>query len=656
MDNLRALVLDELKRYEQLIQLERSEEIHLYRQMRLLQSIQERKKNGTTWYPVQLINEEIGLGEKLIIEVQRSAGSAENHSFQQGQTVSLFVQMQQQVNDKNVLNATVIWVREHTMRLSVGIDMLPEWLYEGKLGVDMLYNETTFKEMAFALERLMKTEQGRLRELCEVLLGYRAARFERSVVAPLYPNLNSMQQQAVQRVGESLDLAIVHGPPGTGKTTTLVQAICYTLQQEEQVLVATASNTAVDLLCEKLVSAGVHVLRLGHPARINENLIEQTLEGQMAMHTDYKRLQQFRKEAHQYRREAMKYKRHFGEEQRYERKQLLEQAKLLIDHAKMTERYIVEHLIERAQVICCTLVGAANMELKGRMFGTVFIDEASQAMLPATFIPILKAKRVVFAGDHCQLPPTVKSMEAVQKGLAVSLFERCIEQQKAATVMLEKQYRMNEQIMLFSSREFYGGLLQADVQVSKHVLGKQMEQTILGSALDFIDTAGTGMEEALVANSMSICNTGEAKLLLDYLSLVYERLEVEQPQQVWEYTVGVISPYKEQVNLLRKMLKDYPLLVRYGTQISVNTVDGFQGQERDIIAMSLVRSNERSEIGFLKDLRRMNVALTRARKKLIIVGDSATLGGYAFYERFLEYVMSIEGAYKSAWEFMADSF
>lgn len=646
-------VIEDINRYLQLINIERNEEIRQYRQNISTQSIPERKKNGTTWYPISIANEEIGLGERLMIDVQRPINAYENHLFQQGQTAAIFVNAKIQ-NEKNpTLNCTIVWVRDNTMRLALGVDTLPDWLDEGKLGIDLLYNETTFREMDFALQRLLKAEASRLCELRDVLFGYAEPQFNPIDPNISYANLNEVQNKAVQHIAAARDMAIIHGPPGTGKTTTLVQAILHTLKQEDQVLVATASNTAVDLLTEKLCAAGVKVLRMGHPARINETLLEHTLDGQMSMHPDYKRLQNFRKEAHNYRREARKYKRTFGDEQRQERKMMLEQAKLLLDHAKMTERYIVQHLIEKAQVICCTLVGASSMELKGKQFKTVFIDEASQAMLPATFIPITKAQKVVFAGDHCQLPPTVKATEAQQKGLAVSLFERCIEHHPQAAVMLQVQYRMNEKIMQFSSNEFYDGKLQAAASVRSHLLGDARMQTILSTPLDFIDTAGCGFEEKLNGNTQSLSNEPEAKLLLDYLTKIYERLEIECTHTVWELTVGIISPYKQQVMLMKEMLKNYSLLMRYGTQISVNTIDGFQGQERDIVAISLVRSNERNEIGFLKDLRRMNVALTRARKKLVVVGDSATLGSHHFYERWIQYVETAE-AYHSAWEFLYD--
>lgn len=646
-------VIEDINHYLQLINIERNEEIRQYRQNISTLSIPERKKNGTTWYPITIANEEIGLGERLMIDVQRPINAYENHLFQQGQTAAIFVNAKIQ-NEKNpTLNCTIVWVRDNTMRLALGVDALPDWLDEGKLGIDLLYNETTFREMDFALQRLLKAESSRLCELRDVLLGYAEPQFNPIDTNISYANLNEVQNQAIQHIAAARDMAIIHGPPGTGKTTTLVQAILHTLKQEDQVLVATASNTAVDLLTEKLCAAGVKVLRMGHPARINETLLEHTLDGQMSMHPDYKRLQNFRKEAHNYRREARKYKRTFGDEQRQERKMMLEQAKLLLDHAKMTERYIVQHLIEKAQVICCTLVGASSMELKGKQFKTVFIDEASQAMLPATFIPITKAQKVVFAGDHCQLPPTVKSIEAQQKGLAVSLFERCIEHHPQAAVMLQVQYRMNEKIMQFSSNEFYDGKLQAAALVSNHLLGDARMQTLLSTPLDFIDTAGCGFEEKLNGNTQSLSNEQEAKLLLDYLTKIYERLEIECTHTVWELTVGIISPYKQQVMLMKEMLKNYSLLMRYGTQISVNTIDGFQGQERDIVAISLVRSNERNEIGFLKDLRRMNVALTRARKKLVVVGDSATLGSHPFYERWIQYVEATE-AYHSAWEFLYD--
>jgi len=641
----------DLAHYLSLIQLERQEEINQYRQSIATLSIHERRKKGTTWYPITISNEEIGLGEKIMLDLQRPTTHTETHQFQQGQTCAIFVNAKVDGEENPALNGVIAWVRDNTMRVVIHIDNLPDWLYEGKLGVDMLYNETTFKEMEAALQRTIKAESSRLKDLREILLGYRPAESTRIEKIPHYSNLNPSQNFALQKVATATDLAIIHGPPGTGKTTTLVQTIAYTLQSERQVLVCAASNAAVDLLTEKLTALNLQVVRLGHPARINETLLEHTLEGQMAMHQDYKRLQQFRKEAHNYRKEARKFRRTFGPEQREERKQLLEQARLLIDHAKMTERYIVESIIDNAQVIACTLTGAANSEIQRLRFKTVFIDEGSQALLPATFIPITKAERVVLAGDHQQLPPTVKSMDAQQQGLSKSLFEWCIEKQSNAATMLQTQYRMNEQIMGFSSVMFYQNRLIADETVRSHILSSQPNEPLLNAPFDYIDTAGCGFEETFNGISLSTSNDNEAKLLLDYVERIYTRLEAVCTHQVWEFTVGIISPYKEQVLLLRQMMKNYELLMRYGTQISINTVDGFQGQERDIIAISLVRSNDRNEIGFLKDLRRMNVALTRARKKLIVVGDSATLGSHQFYATWIKYTEDIE-AYHSAWEFL----
>ena len=551
------------------------------------------------------------------------------------------------------LHGVIAWVRQHTMRIIINADTLPDWLSEGKMGVDQLYNETTYKEMEFALERLMKAPpNSRLFELREKLLGQQPIYFE-----PLDENLkvaalNEPQNEALRKVAAAHDLALIHGPPGTGKTTTLLHAIEQTLRTEKQVLVVAPSNTAVDLLTEKLVQRGIAVVRIGHPARVSEALLEHTLEGQMVQHPDYRRLKQIRKEAYQTRKEARRYRRVFDAQAREERRELLDQSRQLLDYADMTEKNLLNDVMSKAQVITATLVGSTQTEVRNLKFKTVFIDEAGQALAPATWIPILRAERVVLAGDHLQLPPTVKSFEAQQKGLGTSLFESCIENQPLAAQQLRVQYRMHQHIMQFSNQEFYENTLVAAPLVRDWLLGKKENENNLSTAVDFIDTAGCGFDETLNPASLSLNNPGEATLLLTYLEQLFERLEVERTADVWQLSVGIIAPYKEQVLLLRQRLADYPLLERYKESISIQTIDGFQGQERDIIAISWVRSNAEGDIGFLKDLRRTNVALTRARKKLVVIGDSATLANHPFYARWVEYAEQIN-AYRSAWEFIS---
>jgi predicted DNA helicase len=355
-----------------------------------------------------------------------------------------------------------------------------------------------------------------------------------------------------------------------------------------------------------------------------------------------------RKQADEYNRLAHKYKRHFGKAEREQRKLILAEARKLSKEANTTEKYIIDSIFEKAQVITCTLVGAANRIMGNKLFQTVFIDEAAQALEPATWIPILKASRVVFAGDHCQLPPTVKSLKAGKEGLGVTLFEKCIARQQVA-VMLNVQYRMHQDIMQFSNRVFYHNELKAHESVAQRVLGKD---EWLAQPFTFIDTAGCGYEEKFNPQTQSVSNPEEANLLLRYLQELMSHIPYPTEESIADnLRIGIISPYRAQVEYLQENLPDYELLAASKAFISIGTVDGFQGQERDIICISLVRSNDRNEIGFLQDVRRMNVALTRAKMKLIVIGDSATLANHPFYKDFLSYVEEIN-AYKSAWEFM----
>lgn len=636
----------------QLIQTEQEEERKQYQEKVVNTPIAERRANGDTWYPVVIAKEEIGLGEQLILTIERTTAQGTSHSFQQGKTAALFVHIANNKGKPPFLSGIIRSVRRDELKLMVSVSELPDWIEEGRLGLDVLYNETTFKEMEFALKKLQRAEKKERRaELRELFLGKATPYFATMPYALYFPHLNDSQNDAIRKVVAAEDVAIIHGPPGTGKTTTLVQAITHTLKKEKQVLVCAPSNTAVDLLTAKLREQGLTVVRIGHPARVNENLVDYTLDAQVSNHRDHKQLKQMRRDAHQLKIKARKYKRHFGAEEREERRENLASARHLLNQAKDLEKYILENVLDTAQVITATMVGASRVVLRNRQFSTVFIDEAGQALAPATFIPILKGKRVVMAGDHCQLPPTVKSDEAAKGGLMKSLFERCIEKMPDASTMLDTQYRMHEQIMQFSSEQFYKGELLADESVQEQVLVAESEEISLTTPVDFIDTAGCGFEEQQNKLTLSLFNEQEGRLLLKYLSEVVAQLEQEGEALVSQVTIGVIAPYKEQVVLLREWILDYPVLQNYNHNISIHTVDGFQGQERDIIAISWVRSNEEGNIGFLRDLRRTNVAMTRAKRKLIMVGDSATLASHPFYQQLIQYVENI-AAYRSAWELM----
>ena len=632
-----------LTHQQELLRLEKEEDLKTYQRLVLNRSLKERIDKGVSWYPLRLIRFYIGLGERIYVELALSAKqTAKPGVFQTGSVVSLFGTLSDQ--EVGRLSGVVASIRPNSTKIALSTDQIPDWLNYGKIGLDLGFDDKTYQLMNAALVETIKAEKDeRLKDLRETLLGEREAEFFKWEVTFRNPALNESQNRAVQLALEARDVAIIHGPPGTGKTTTLVQAIREVSLRENQVLVCAPSNTAVDLLTLKCHQESLSVLRIGNPARVDDSLLSLTLDGRMEEHPDYASLRKIRKDVEKIRKQALKHKRKFGQLERNHRQQLLKEARELKKIAHKLEDYILHQVVDKSQVITATLTGSANQVLEGKKFHTVFIDEAAQALAPACWIALQRADRVIMAGDHHQLPPTVKSFEAERQGLSQTLFEHII-QTKDVDVMLEQQYRMNHQIMAFSGAQFYGDKLRADISVRDHLLAPDI------APVEFIDTAGCGFEEKQNPESLSTSNIEEGHLLLKHLALLFNRLENEQEDLLeGKLTIGIISPYKAQVKSLQKQLLSSPMLATYESIIDINTVDGFQGQERDIIYISLVRSNSKGEIGFLKDIRRINVALTRARKKLVVIGDSATVGKYPFYADFLDYVENI-GAYHSAWE------
>ncbi|HRG52930.1 MAG TPA: AAA domain-containing protein [Bacteroidia bacterium] len=647
--------LDRLVHLRKLLKIERDEDFNQYKEHFSRNNINHRKANGVTWYPIVITNTEIGFGEYLSIDIERTTNHNEPHLFSGGKVAELFSNHDQSNSakasaDKEAINGTVKIIGPNKIRLSLTVDELPDWCDDGKLGINLLFDETSYKEMDIALEKVIEASNDRLAHIRDVLYKIKPPQFDKTKTIDAIQGLNVSQQEAVQKILTAKDVAIIHGPPGTGKTTTLVQAIRQTLKTEPQVLVCSSSNTAVDLLTEKLFKEGMQVLRLGNPARISEEVLSSTLDSKLMAHESYKEIKNYRKTADEYFRMAGKYKRTFGREEREQRQLFYNEARKIMKDARALEDYIVMDLFDKAQVIACTPVISAGRMMRNRQFSTVFIDEAAQALEPMCWIPITRSNRVIFAGDHFQLPPTVKSKKAEEEGLKETLFEHCMHIPGIA-VMLNTQYRMHEWIMNYSSRKFYQNELKADATVKDHLLSNDPAHYLLNVPVEFIDTAGCGYTEITNPESLSISNPEEAQLLLKHLKLVLQQYTLVPDNK--PIRIGVISPYKEQVQYLTQLISTDEELKPYASQLAVKTVDGFQGQEKDIIYISLVRSNEKMEIGFLNDIRRMNVALTRAKKKLIVIGDSATLGNHPFYKEFLDYTERIM-AYKSAWEFAGE--
>jgi superfamily I DNA and/or RNA helicase len=633
---------EELKTLLTLLKKEKEEELSQYKARMASTSFVERRKKGLCWYPVRIEKSSFDSGERLLVKVSRPKEHQESHLFQSGKPVRLFSNASNN-EEEDYVNGVVNQVKDQEMLITLNADDLPDWTYHGHMGVQVLFDENSYREMESAIHYLLSTKEERINHLLNILLGEENARFTDEHPVSI-PELNESQNHALNLVNRANDVAIIHGPPGTGKTTTLVHAILQVLKSEEQVLVCAPSNTAVDLLVEKLSEQQVEVLRIGNPARVTQELLSKTLDARIAHHIYYKDLKTVKKKAEEFRNLAHKYKRNFGQEERQQRKLLFAEADKLKEEAEQLSFFISNDIISKAKVIACTLVGANSYVLKGKRYRTVFIDEAAQALEPACWIPIIKAERVVFAGDHCQLPPTIKSFEASRSGLANTLFEKAIKRNKA-DVMLMEQYRMNNEIMTFPSRHFYNNQLKANKAVAE---GKIFSEDL---PVEFIDTAGSGFFEQTDEETRSIYNQEEANLLIQHFTQYTSQLEaLNITKQVRD--VGIISPYKAQVSLLQDSLSGATIFPDHITEnLNINTVDSFQGQERDIIYISLVRSNEKGEIGFLSDTRRMNVAMTRARKKLVIIGDSAAIGQHPFYDKLLDYINEI-GAYRSAFEFM----
>lgn len=635
-------IQEELKNQLQLLLQEKEEDLRQYRIKMSSTSLKERRKSGVCWYPVDLQKTRFDAGERLIIKISRKPEHEEAHLFQSGKLISLFSNNSGDGKSEEAISGVVNAVTKKEMHITLNADELPGWVTYDQIGIQLLFDENAYREMEKALQKVIKAKGERIEELKEVLLGSKEATFaNEEVVRDI--GLNESQNEALRLVHNAQDVAIIHGPPGTGKTTTLVQSIMETLKREKQVLVCAPSNAAVDLLAERLGAQGINVLRIGHPARVHEDILSKTMDAKIARHVDYKNLKDMRKQAEEYFQLANKYKRSYGNAERAQRRAIKAQAHQLRDDANNLEYYIINDIISKSQVIVSTLVGSNNSHIKGMTFESVFIDEAAQALEASSWIPILKARRVILAGDHCQLPPTIKSFEAAKKGLEVTLFEKAI-QRNQADVMLSIQYRMNKKIMDFSSRMFYKGKLEAADFVRNWKVFSE------DAVVEFIDTAGCAFYEAVDKETRSSYNTEEADLLIKHLTEYLGQLDTIGHMEDLE-SVGIISPYKAQVSLLTEKIQEGGYEEEVQKKLQINTVDSFQGQERDVIYISLVRSNENAEIGFLSDTRRMNVALTRAKKKLVVIGDSATIGQHPFYEKFLDYINEID-AYRSAFELM----
>lgn len=635
--------VEEIQQMQLLLRQEKESERKHYEELMRKSSLKERIASGLCWYPLNKLEQGWGLGSQPFIVVERSKQLEQRHRFKAGQPV--FVFSEQFINKGEVLQEKGIihYVSKNRMKIILYNKDFPSWIMRNSIGVQLEFDERSYLEMEKALEAVEAAAPGsRLADLREILLGYREPGFKKLNREYDFEQLNSSQREAIKQVLSAHDVAAIHGPPGTGKTTTIVRAVQELAKREGPILVCAASNAATDLLTERLAEKKLSVVRIGNISRVDESLLEHTVDGILDKRPEMQDVKNMKKEADKLFRQADKFRRSFGHAEREERRQQRQEAKDLLAQARMLEDYVVERIISEADAICSTLVSSTSEYIAKREFAVLIVDEAAQALAPATWIPILRSKKIILAGDPQQLPPTVKNLDAAKKGLNKSLLETVVERLPNAVSLLKEQYRMNEKIMEFSNRIFYQGQLKASPYVAKWVL--DLADGLDQKPLEWIDTAGCGFEEEQNPETMSYANPEEYKVLRLHLDNLLCRLGEQRP------SIAIVSPYKEQVRAIQEQIESdfehFP-----DADIQVDTIDSFQGQERDVIYISLVRSNDKGEIGFLKDTRRMNVAMTRARKKLIMIGDSATLGGFPFYEQLLSYCEEID-AYGSAWEWI----
>ncbi|WP_036905651.1 AAA domain-containing protein [Prevotella sp. AGR2160] len=620
--------IQELQRQRMLLQLEYLEEKEAFRKQTETIGLQRKVKRGDAWFPVSVGRSYYNALNQMTLEVLRTADQDIEHNFEFGRPVAFFTVTKENKLKYFNFTATVNFVDGDRMALIIPDNgkVIDIQSCETPVGIQLFFDETSYKMMFDALDRVTKAKNNRLAYLRDLFYSHQKA--QKFSFDPIrFPWLNPTQERAVNEVLWAKDVAIVHGPPGTGKTTTLVEAINETLMRESQVMVCAQSNMAVDWICEKLVDRGINVLRIGNPTKVNDKMLSFTYERRFESHPEYPQLWAIRKAIRQLR--GQRKNRNDSYHQKLER---------LKDRATALEIRINSELFGEARVIASTLVGSANRLLEGQHFTTLFIDEAAQALEAACWIPIRRVSRVIFAGDHCQLPPTVKSIRALQLGLGKTLMERIVENKPECVTLLKIQYRMNEKIMRFSSDWFYHGEVESAPQVKYRGIldyDEPMEWRTVPDCTDMTDSDPQN-GESFIGESFGRINKREANYTLQVLEDYFTKIGKQRilDEQI---DVGVISPYRAQVQYLRRLIQKREFFKPFRRLITVNTVDGFQGQERDVIILSMVRSNSKGEIGFLRDLRRINVAITRARMKLIIIGDPATLTRHPFYKRLWEY-------------------
>ena len=633
-----------LQQQRLLLQIEYDEERQSFQKQEAT-GLGRRQKRGDAWYPLRIGKSYYNSLNQRCVEVFRTTDQDIEHNFEPGRPVVFFSLVEEEGKKKQRLKffgftGNVSYIDGDRMVVSVPDNAhIADVEGTANVGIQLSFDETSYRTMFDALERVTKAKGNRLAYLRDLFYTPQMKTERFSFASMRFPYLNSTQEEAVNEVLRTKDVMVVHGPPGTGKTTTLVEAIYETLMRESQVLVCAQSNMAVDWISEKLVDRGVNVLRIGNPSRVNDKMLSFTYERRFEAHPDYPDLWQLRKTIRE-----MRNHRHRGDDSFHQKIERLK------SRAAEIEIRINAELFGEARVIASTLVGSANRLLHGMRFTSLFIDEAAQALEAACWIPMRRVSRVILAGDHCQLPPTIKSLAAMHGGLDKTLMQRIAENHPEVVTLLRVQYRMNEQIMRFSSDWFYGGKVESAPSVRHRGILDYDNPIVWIDSKDTLpspadkntepETVSSRYHEEFIGESFGRINKPEAELTLATLQELFDKIGRARILEE-RIDVGIISPYRAQVQYLRQLIRRREYYKPYRSLISVNTVDGFQGQERDIIIISLVRSNEQGQIGFLRDLRRMNVAITRARMKLIIIGDVETLTKHKFYKRLHEYIEEI---------------
>jgi superfamily I DNA and/or RNA helicase len=634
-------------RYQQLLdatELERAQEESFYRSLAANKTLKEKADAGILWYPVNITKKHFTIGEYIEIVVQRTKESAGRHQFRVGAGCVVFYSEKERVE----YSGTVSFMQRDKMGVILRSDFIQkdQLIDKGNVGVELVYDERPYKVMKAAVKAVMQSKDPIVQALREGIRKKEAMDLElnENETPPLPQNsmLNDTQTEAVKGSLSAAQMSIIHGPPGTGKTTTLVTLVQALSKVEKRIFVCAPSNNAVDLLARQLDDLGIPVLRIGNVTRIGDSIAHLTIAEKARNHPDWKHIKKVKLMAEEAKRQAMSYKRNFGAQQRRERTDMHKEARELRKWARELGDRLTADIINESRVIATTLVGISAPALEGVNCNTLVIDEASQTLEAECWNAMLRARRVILAGDHFQLPPTIKSLEAKNMGLDHTLLERMAGSIKHS-YLLREQYRMNDQILGFSNARFYDGKLYSNTNVANHKLeGDEHPVT-------FIDTSGCAFDEALNKKQRSLSNPGEYFILKEHMHVHFEDKETGKYPGLADVSIGIISPYAEQVRFIRsEMRKDLNLME---LDVVVDSIDGFQGQEKDVIYISLVRSNEKGIVGFLKDYRRLNVAMTRARKKLVIIGDMTTLSSEPLFNELADYIEQ-NGLYQSAWEYM----